>query len=140
MTLKSALQDVRETTLAAVSGLLAKLAYLASLRRTEGRYEHWGLQSVYGVESADRALKTAHAEVVVGILRTRLAALSADLRNCSEMRGIGAQDYIEDLRDQFAQLLPAGRENSPTSVHLNSVLVALSSLERNRAHATRSAS
>ena len=140
MTLKSALQDVRETTLAAVSGLLGKLAYLASLRRAGGRYEHWGLQSVYGVESADRALKTAHAEVVVGILRSRLAALSADLKHCSEIRGIAAQDYVEDLRDQFAQLLPAGRENSPTSAHLNSVLVALSSLERNRGHATRSVS
>jgi hypothetical protein len=33
MTLKSALQDVKETTLAAVSGLLGKLAYVASLRR-----------------------------------------------------------------------------------------------------------
>jgi hypothetical protein len=42
MTLKSALQDLRETTLAAVSGLLAKLAYLGSLRRPEGGYLHWG--------------------------------------------------------------------------------------------------
>ena len=41
MTLKSALQDLRETTLAAVSGLLAKLAYLGSLRRREGMYKHW---------------------------------------------------------------------------------------------------
>ena len=37
MTLKSALQDVKETTLAAVSGLLGKLAYLASLRRAQDR-------------------------------------------------------------------------------------------------------
>ena len=36
MTLKSALQDVKENTLAAVSGLLGKLAYLASLRRAQG--------------------------------------------------------------------------------------------------------
>jgi hypothetical protein len=140
MTLKSALQDVRETTLAAVSGLLGKLSYLASLRRAEGRYEHWGLESVYGEEASERALKTAHGEVVTGILRTRLAALSADLRISSEQGGIAAQDYVEDLRDQFAQLLPAGRENSPAAAHLNSVLVALSSLERNRGHATRSAS
>jgi len=44
MTLKSALQDLKETTLAAVSGLLGKLAYMASLRRGEGRYEHWGMR------------------------------------------------------------------------------------------------
>ena len=140
MTLKSALQDVRETTLAAVSGLLGKLSYLASLRRAEGGYEHWGLQSVYGAEPANRALRTAHSEVVAGILRTRLAALSADLRNSSASHGIPAQDFVEELRDQFEQVLPTGRQNSPTSAHLNSVLLALSSLERNRARAIRSAS
>ena len=57
MTLKSALQDVKETTLAAVSGLLGKLAYLASLRRGQGRYEHWGMELVHGPESSERALK-----------------------------------------------------------------------------------
>ncbi len=66
MTLKSALQDVKETTLAAVSGLLGKLAYLASLRRAQGRYEHWGMELVHGPESSERALKTAHAEIVAG--------------------------------------------------------------------------
>ena len=55
MTLKSALQDVRETTLAAVSGLLAKLAYLASLRRKEGGYRHWGMSLVHGEDSSDQA-------------------------------------------------------------------------------------
>ena len=57
MTLKSALQDVKETTLAAVAGLLGKLAYLASLRGAQGRYEHWGLEAVHGPESSERALK-----------------------------------------------------------------------------------
>ena len=66
MTLKSALQDLKETTLAAVSGLLGKLAYLASLRTVEGRYEHWGMQAVHGPESSERALKTAHGEIVAG--------------------------------------------------------------------------
>ena len=57
MTLKSALQDVKETTLAAISGLLGKLVYLASLRRAQGRYEHWGMDLVHGPESAERAWK-----------------------------------------------------------------------------------
>src|SRR5437867_4070829 len=75
MTLKSALQDVKETTLAAVSGLLGKLAYVASLRRAQGRYEHWGMELVHGAESSERALRTAHAEIVTGILRTPLESL-----------------------------------------------------------------
>ena len=84
MTLKSALQDLRETTLAAVAGLLAKLAYLGSLRRQEGGYKHWGLSLMYGDESSDRALKTAHTEVLSKVLRTPISELEEDLRESSQ--------------------------------------------------------
>jgi hypothetical protein len=140
MTLKSALQDVKETTLAAVTGLLGKLAYLASLRRTQGRYEHWGMEVVHGPESSERALKTAHAEIVSGVLRTPLAALVEDLRESSQNSGVAAEAYIEGMRDGFDDLLPGERKDSPEASHLNSVLVALSSLEKNRGRATRSTS
>ncbi len=140
MTLKSALQDVKESTLAAVSGLLGKLAYLASLRREHGRYEHWGMESVYGQESSQRALKTAHSEVLTGILRTPLALLLEDLDHSRKSSGLPAQIYVEAMGSQFEDLLPDGRQNTPASSHLNSVLLALSSLERNRERATRSIS
>jgi len=140
MTLKSALQDVKETTLAAVAGLLGKLAYLASLRRTKGRYEHWGLESVYGPESSERALKTAHAEIVSGVLRAPLASLVEDLQKSSQNSGIAARAYIEGLRENFDDLLPGERKDSPEAYHLSSVLVALSSLEKHRGRATRSTS
>jgi hypothetical protein len=140
MTLKSALQDVKETTLAAVSGLLGKLSYLASLRRAQGRYEHWGMQAVHGVESSERALKTAHGEIVAGVLRMPLARLEEDLQQSSQGSGVAAQRYIEGLRQGFSDLLPGERKDSPEASHLNSVLVALSSLEKNRERATRSTS
>ena len=79
MTLKSALQDLRQTTLAAVSGLLAKLAYLGSLRRREGGYEHWGMSLVHGEESSERALRAAHTEVLSKVLRTPISDLQQDL-------------------------------------------------------------
>jgi hypothetical protein len=140
MTLKSALQDVKETTLAAVSGLLGKLAYLASLRRAQGRYEHWGMQAVHGAESSERALKTAHAEVVAGVLRMPLARLEEDLQESSQNSGVEAHSYIEGMRGSFDDLLPGERKDSPDASHLNSVLVALSSLEKHRGRATRSTS
>jgi hypothetical protein len=141
MTLKSALQDVKETTLAAVSGLLGKLSYLASLRRA-GHYEHWGMQAVHGPESSERALKTAHAEIVAGVLRTPLAALEEDLRESSQESGVAASTYIEGMRAGFDDLLPGERrdKDSPEASHLNSVLVALSSLEKHQGRATRSTS
>src|SRR5437763_17204083 len=100
MTLKSALQDVKETTLAAVSGLLGKLAYLASLRRAQGRYEHWGMQAVHGPDSCERALKTAHAEVVAGVLRMRLARLDDDLQESSRDSAGTAQACSEGMAER----------------------------------------
>ena len=140
MTLRSALQDVKETTLAAVTGRLGKLTYLASLRRTRGGYEHWGMEAVHGLESAERALRTAHAEVVAAVLRTPLASLMKDLEESSRESGVAAPAYLERMRDRFEDLLPSGRNDSPSARHLNSVLVALSSLEKNRERATRSTS
>jgi len=140
MTLKSALQDVKETTLAAVSGMLGKLAYLASLRRAHGHYEHWGMQAVHGLESSERALKTAHAEVVAGVLRMPLARLEEELQESSRESGVAARAYVEGMRENFDDLLPGDRKDSPDAGHLNSVLVALSRLEKNRGRATRSTS
>ena len=140
MALKSALQDIKETTLSAVAGLLGKLAYLASLRRRHGKYEHWGMECVHGPDSSARALKAAHTEVISKVLRTPLDSLMNDLKESSQGSGVPAHQYVEDMRGRFEDLLPEGRQNSPTSSHLNSVLVALSNLEKNRGRATRSTS
>ena len=139
MTLKSALQDLRETTLAAISGLLARLAYLASLRRREGGYHHWGMSLVHGEESSDRALKSAHGEVLSSVLRTPISALVEDLRESSQDSKKTAEAYVEGMREQFDELLPSPQDAVSAS-HLNSVLIALSSLEKTQKRATPSAS
>jgi len=139
MTLKSALQDLRETTLAAVSGLLAKLAYLGSLRRQEGGYLHWGMSLVHGEESSDRALKAAHTEVLSTVLRTPIADLAEDLRESSQDNQQNAEAYVEGMREQGNELLPSP-EDAVSASHLNSVLVALSSLKKNPSAAIPSAS
>jgi hypothetical protein len=140
MSLKSALQDIKETTLSAVSGLLGKLSYLASLRGAQGRYQHWGMELVHGAESSERAMRQAHAEVMAKVLRTPLPSLAEDLKQSSQASGIAGLEYVEKMRGNFEDLLPEGRQNTPASSHLNSILVALSSLERNRGRATRSTS
>jgi len=139
MTLKSALQDLRETTLAAVSGLLAKLAYLGSLRRREGGYRHWGMSLVHGEDSSDRALKAAHTEVLSTVLRTPISDLVEDLQESSQASQETAGTYLKGMRDQFHELLPSPQD-AVSAGHLNSVLVALSSLEKNRKPPTPSAS
>lgn len=139
MTFKSALQDLRESTLAAVSGLLAKLAYLGSLRTREGGYRHWGLSLVHGEESSQRALKTAHSEVLSAVLQTPISELVEDLRESSRDTSNSEGAYVEGMRAQFQELLPSAQDKAAAQ-HLNSVLTALSSLEKNQKRATPSAS
>ncbi len=139
MTLKSALQDLRETTLAAISGLLAKLAYLGSLRRREGGYLHWGMSLVHGEEASNRALKVAHTEVLSTVLRTPISDLVEDLHESSQESRKPADAYVAGMREQFSELLPAP-EDTASARHLNSVLMALSSLEKTPKRATPSAS
>lgn len=138
--LKSALQDIKESTLAAVSGLLGKLAYLASLRLEQGAYQHWGMAVVHGQESTERALRAAHADIVTGVLRTPLSALAKDLQKSSQPSGLSPVVYVEKMRSQFDDLLPGERKDSPAASHLNSVLLALSKLEAAPERATRSTS
>ena len=140
MSLKSALQDIKETTLSAVAGVLGKLVYMASLRGGQGRYQHWGMTLVHGEESSEKALRQAHIEVLAKVLRTPMAALVEDLRQSTKPTGMDALEYVEQMKGHFPELLPEGRQNSPASTHLNSVLVALSRLEKNRGRATRSTS
>ena len=48
--------------------------------------------------------------------------------------------YVDQMRNRIEDLLPDERPDSPAATHLNSVLLALSSLEKNRGRATRSIS
>jgi hypothetical protein len=139
MTLRSALQDLRETTLAAVSGVLAKLAYIASLRRGEGRYKHWGLSLIHGEEPSERALKAAHTEALSAVLRTPISQLVEDLHETNQQRDASPAAYVDNMRDQLNDLLPTPQD-AASARHLNSVLIALSSLEKNRKPATPSTS
>jgi hypothetical protein len=137
MTLKSALEDLKQTTLSTLSGLLAKLTYMASLRRRSERYEHWGMKTVHGAEAAEVAFATAHAEVVTAILKTPLAVLEQDLEVSRAVNAMSPAAYVKDMRENFDALLPLGRQDASSAAHLNSVLAALSSLTKYPSRATQ---
>jgi hypothetical protein len=140
MTLKSALDDLSRTTLEAVAGCLRKLEYLAGLRHRAGDYSHWGMGKVYGRTTANKALGTAHREVVSEVLSTPLGQLMEDVETSSEQAGLDAEEYLGNLAQRGDALLP----NDPgagSARHLSSVLRALAGLERTRQrNATRRAS
>ena len=135
MTLNSALEDLRASTLKALSGSLRKLEYLANLRDAKGNYTHWGLARVHGEWAANRALEQEHRLMVSRILSTPLQRLLEELPVAGEMAGLPAAEYVERLieRDRLAPPQPgAGVER-----HLNSVLQALSELAKTRSGAIR---
>jgi hypothetical protein len=139
MTLKSALQDVRATTLAAIQGLLGKLTYFASLRGGERDYLHWGLSLVHGEEPSEQALRTAHGEVLTRVLRAPLRVLLDDLHETCQESGSKPSVFVKEMRGAGEDLLPPRRDEAAAR-HLSSVLAALSSLEKAQERATRSVS
>jgi hypothetical protein len=139
MTLKSALDDVLEVTLIAVSGIMAKLDYLSGLRKTQDSYSHWGLAMVYGEGAAQQALAEAHRAFYLVILRTSLRKLRDDVAVSSREEQKPTEEYVEDLRSRLPSLLPPDLGGG-SARHFSSVLHALSSLASNQAktrpHAT----
>lgn len=127
MRLYSALEDVTNTTLEAVSGVLGKLNYLSGLRINGNSYTHWGLARVYGHSAAQEALTQAHKSVLAKVLRTPLPALVEDLRQCSKSAGVSPAIYLKNLIERQDILVP-GNPASGASKHLSSVLDALLNL------------
>jgi len=135
MTLKSAFEDVIGTTLAAISGVIAKLDYISSLRGASRKaYAHWGLGRVYGEGAAHQALAEAHRLLFLKLLRTSLRNLREDV-GVSSGGEIPADQYIADLRDNLPALLPEDLGGG-SERHLNSVLLALSTLPKTRPPST----
>lgn len=140
MTLKSALQDLSQTTLEAISGLLKRLEYLAGLRKLRGDYLHWGFSKVHGETAAKKAFREAHRTAVSEVLSTPLKKLLEDVELSTVSNGVDVEEYLEGLSRKNEELLPAN-PGAGSARHLSSVLHALLGLERNRRRtATRRAS
>jgi len=128
MVLRSALEDLRETTLAMVAGLLAKLRYLAGLRReVSGAYVHWGLSHTHGEVAAQQAISDSHREVFLRVLRTPLQALRQDIETSSASSGMAQTELVKELSSREKELLPADLGGG-SARHFNSVLQALLAL------------
>ena len=131
MTLKSAFEDLRETTLQAIAGCLRKLDYVSGLRHKREDYVHWGLGRVYGDPQANKALTQAHRSLVSEVLSTPIRDLMEDVEVSSRVAGVPSATYLERLRKRGVDLLPSS-PGAGSARHLNSVLYALSGLVKDR--------
>lgn len=131
MTLNSALEDLRDTTLRALTGTLRKLRYLAGLRDESGNYQHWGLSRLHGEPAAAKAMVEEHRLLVSEVLATPIQQLLADVEESSLGDGVSAENYVDKLTHETGLLPP--QPGPGTEKHLNSVLCALSSLTKTKA-------
>jgi hypothetical protein len=129
--LRSALEDFEVATLGAISGVLAKLHYLAGLHDGRGNYAHWGMGRVHGEEAARRAIRTSHAGVVNKVLRTPLRELLEDLRCSASGLHVPEGHFLSALKSSRQRLLPE-RSQLASEKHLMAVLHALSALAENQ--------
>lgn len=129
MTLFSALEELQQTTLKAITGCLRRLEYLSGLRDRAGVHHHWGFTQLYGESRATKALADAHRTMLSRILQTPLRDLEEDVRESSQEAGLAPGTYLERLSAGHSRLLPTA-PGAGASRHLSSVLHALLSLRK----------
>lgn len=135
MTFHSALEDLRATTLDAISGSLRKLEYLAGLRSSRGTYDHWGLARVHGESAANKVIEEEHRLLASTVLATPIQLLLEDVEQSSQLERVTPAQYVAKL-ERDPRLLPPN-PGAGSEEHFSSVLHALSSLVRNRRGASR---
>ena len=131
MSLLSAYTDFVATTLDALPGLWARLAYVAGLRSRD-TYGHWGMERAHGEAESQAAMARAHTELLLRLLRTGTAQLLSEAE--AERAGSAAklEGYFRNLLDRREGLLPAAAGRA-TRAHFTAVLTALALVSEARA-------
>jgi hypothetical protein len=112
----------------AVSGNLARLAYLASLQEIPGIYSHWGLAQDFGERPVCDAFKHAHQMVLENMLQTDLPELEGELALHAEDN---SESKVEVLRNllRLSALTPTN-SGKHVDAHITYVFASLQALAR----------
>ena len=129
MSLLSAYTDFVATTLDALPGPWARLAYVAGLRSGDA-YRHWGMERAHGEAESQAAMARAHNELLLKLLRTGAAQLLSEAGGAGSEAGL--EGYFRDLLDRREELLPAAAGRA-TRAHFTAVLTALALASEARA-------
>lgn len=94
------IDDISNHTLAAIPTFFGRLSYLASLRDpTTGRYQHCGLEQLYGQSAMQRALAFCQEEIFFRILEMPLEDQEKDLREFLALSEEPLATVVENWRE-----------------------------------------
>lgn len=121
-----------------MEGFWQKLRYLAELRTTrqEDGYSHWGLAQRYGQDASEKAVRTAHAQMFLNVLRAPLRELLDDIRVAASPQGRTQAQYSEELWTDRSALLPEDLAGG-SAAHFDCVLDDLRAVASARENAQR---
>ena len=130
---RQVIRDLTSSTLAALPGAFARLAYLASLRNFSSNvYEHAGLAALYRPEAVQQALEQCHEEIFERILETPLSVQEEDLRAHLSSTRDGLRVAVSHWRklEAYRALLPAEAPDYLKELFCSNVRAILDILQR----------
>lgn len=139
MSLFSVEDDFLCNTLNAVPGLWGKLRYVSGLRQKDEHYEHWGLARKYGKDAADSAIRGAHRDLLLQILRMPLPQLLELTVSTATQHDVSVKEFVARLVEECETMLPYGIPKS-SARHFRTILESLLFLAPGCTDANRQAS
>lgn len=113
-------EDFKKYTLRSLPTLVEKLAYVSSLQSEEGRYTHWGLTRIFGDHRAQKAIRTAHSELALEMVRAPIRAVCHEYRRAAEHA-----QHPEILKPEALALKAPATGDELLSAHLQLVQESL---------------
>ena len=113
-------EDFKKYTLRSLPTLVEKLAYVSSLQSEEGRYTHWGLTRIFGDHRAQKAIRTAHSELALEMVRAPIRAVCHEYHRAAENT-----QHPEILKPEALALKAPATGDELLSAHLQLVQESL---------------
>ena len=135
LALTKAVDDLRERTLASISGQVARLVYLASTRDyVTGRYLHEGLAGRFNGNIAEAAIEFCHREEFEKLVTTPLNVLIRDLASFFQSTHAALDNGLHTWKTlhPYRVLIPQDCESVAKELLFSNIRIALAVLEARR--------
>lgn len=135
LSLRRAIEDVYQRTLAGVPDDFGRLICVASTRDyNTGQYHHAGLEMQFSEAIAAGALAQCHQEIFRKLSRAPVEDLVSQLQNYVQSTGAPAEEVLESWMDlqPYRVIVPAECEKLLTELFFSNIKIALAILRARR--------